>query len=240
MSVGNKSWGRLATEFGVIFVSIVLALVADDWRESRNEREDGLDSLELIVEDLDEEAGGLMRFQEQLADQAVAAAELVRLLEEGGDLGEIARTYSEVVLFYNYESAHPAYRGLAESGGLRLIEDAAIREAIVEYHDGSVLYMDGLRLIMEEDAKTVARIGYRHFARRTTPDQDGDFSLDQGWGFWPQSSPAEILADREFMGALGAAGASARFLAVRIEERFLPRNRETAEAVREYLTSVGR
>jgi len=238
--MNGKSWKRLLGEFAVIFVSILLALVADDWRETRSERQDGLDALVLIVEDLQEEAEGLTRFRGHLTDQAVAAAELIRLLEQRGDPVEIARAYSDVVLFYNYESAHPAYRGLAESGGLRLIEDATVREAIVEYHDGSVLYMDALRIAMEVDAQTLARIGHRHFARRPVPDDDGEFSMDQGWGFGLLSSPSQVVEDREFMGALGAAGASARYLAVRIDERFVVRNRQTAAVVRDYLARVGR
>jgi len=240
VNLKGKPWGRLAAEFGVIFLSIILALIADDWRETRSERQDGLDSLELILEDLHEEESGLDRFQEVLTEQVAAAAELIRILEERGDPGEIARAYSRVVLYFNYESAHPAYRGLAESGGLRLIEDAAVRDAIIDYHDGTIPYLQGLRLTMEEDAQTLARIGYRHFIRRPDPGGDGQSSLDRAWGFRLETSPAELRADREFMGALGAAGATARFLAARIDGRFLERNRETIRVVQDYLTGVGR
>ena len=240
MSSKGRTWGRLAAEFGVIFVSVILALIADDWRETRNEREEGIESLQLILEDLQEEQAGLAFFRDHLMDQVTGAAELLRLLEESGPPDAIARAYSDVVLYFNYESSYPAYRGLAESGGLRLVEDGEVREAIIDYHDGAALYLEGLRLTMEEDAEELGRMGRRHFTRRPSRDEDGEFSPDRPWTFRLESAPEAVLEDREFIGALGTAGASARYLVARIDGRFLERNLQTIDVVEGYLSEVGR
>ena len=238
--VKDKSWRRLLGEFTVIFVSIVLALVADDWRESRSEREEGLDALELILADLESDARGYQHFQERLGEQAQSAADLLQHAEHGSAPGEIVASYGGVVLYYNFEVGAAAYRGLAGSGGLRLIASDTVVAALASYYDGSVAYMEGLRLTMERDADAVALAGQRHFLRLPVRDEEGNFAVERGWGFRLASTPAEIQADRAFLSSVGAAGASANWLALRIGDLMLERNAATTRYVREYLERMGR
>ncbi|MEM9530320.1 MAG: hypothetical protein AAGA23_05335 [Pseudomonadota bacterium] len=235
----ERNWTQALGEFTVIFVSIVLALLADDWRENRSEQEDGLDALELILADLESEASGFGRFRERLGQQAQAAANLLRLIEEGGSAEAIAGGHRGVVLYYNFEVGAAAYRGLAGSGGLRLIGNDAVVAALASYYDGSIAYMDGLRLGMERDADAVAVAGQRHFLRIPTYDDDGLLKLN-GWAFQLESTSTELQTDRAFLAAVGAAGSSASWLALRIDDVYLKRSAETRQVVGHYLEQMGR
>lgn len=236
----QRSAGRWLGEFAVIFLSIVLALLADDWRERRSEREEGLDALELILADLRSEANGFSHFQERLGEQAESAADLMALLENGGSPGEITGAYVGVVLYYNFEVGSAAYPGLASSGGLRLIASDTVRAALTRYYDGAIPYMDGLRLAMERDADRVAAEGRRYFVRVPPRDEDGAFDPGGSWGFRVTAPPEEIRTDHDFLSAVGLAGASADFLASRIGTRFMDRNASARAYVEEYLTRMGR
>lgn len=238
--MSEKRWPRLLGEFGVIFVSILLALLADDWREARSEREDGLDALELILADLESDARGFGYFQERLQQQARAAADFLREVDQGGSEEAVEQHYGGIVLYYNFEVGAAAYRGLAGSGGLRLIESDTIVAALASYYDGSIAYMDGLRTAMERDADGVAAAGHRHFVRTPPRDPDGALVLDGGWAFRLSTSVDALQADRPFLASVGSAGSSANWLALRIDDLYLERNAVTTRYVRDYLQRNGR
>ena len=48
----SRRVGSLLREFLVIFAGVLIALVADDWRTDRDEREQGVQSLRVVEEDL--------------------------------------------------------------------------------------------------------------------------------------------------------------------------------------------
>ncbi len=236
----GKSVTRWLAEFAVIFLSIVLALLADDWRERRSEREEGLDALELILADLRSEASGFAHFQERLREQAESAADLITLIESDGSPQEVTRAFMGVVLYFNFEVGSAAYPGLVSSGGLRLIGNDTVRTALSGYYDGSIPYMDGLRLAMERDAELVASEGRRYFVRMPPRDAEGDFRSGGSWSFRLAVPVGELRTDREFLAAVGLAGASADFLAFRIGDRFMERNAAARGYVEAYLTRMGR
>ncbi len=238
--MNEKSWKRSVGEFAVIFASIVLALLADDWRERRSELQEGLDALELILADLESEARGFENFQERLVEQAESAADLVSMLENDGSPDEITPAFTGVVLYFNFEVGSAAYRGLASSGGLRLIQNDTVRAALTSYYDGAIPYMDGLRLAMERDAELVASRGLRYFVRAPPRDPDGRFDSGGWWTFRLDAPVTQVQADREFVSAVGAAGASADFLAYRIGDRFMAQNERARNAVAGYLERMGR
>lgn len=228
MTVDRGSWiARLATEAVVIFASIVLALVADDWREGRAERAEETRALALIVRDLEDDARGLRTYRDRLADEEEAAARFLTLVGAGAEPDSLTRTIQGALLTYTHRPTYPSYQGLTQSGRLGLIRDSGLRDHIIGYHDARLGYLEDLQRNVETlSDRSVERL-QRHLAR--VPAGGGT------WAFRLTSDPQVLAADPEAMSALGYSAAARRWLRLRIDEVFLPENEALREAVEAYL-----
>lgn len=224
----RKTLTRLGAEFLVIFASVVLALVADDWRQTRNERAAAERALQLVLLDLREDHGGLEIYQRRLQGQDSAAARFLDLLDEDATAEELATTVSDALNVWNYRPSYSAYRGLVQSGQLGLIREDTLRETVIRYHDEALPYLDDLRNNVVESADRAALLAERHFRRVPGPDTTR-------WDLRLVTSSDAVRRDAEFLGALGSAASARRWLAFRIGQIFLVFNAETAATIERYL-----
>lgn len=222
------SIGHLATESLVIFLSIVLALLADDWRESRDLRARERVALELIAHDLEAEARELATYRDRLAREEEAAARFITFAAAGAaPVDSLVSAVQGALITYNYRPSHPSYRGVAQSGQLALIRDPGLRDAIVAYHDDRVAYLEDLQRNVTTLSDRSTALLQRHVTRRR--GEDG------GWFFGLVGSPVAVGGDVEALSALGHAAAARRWLRLRIDEVFVPENEALRAAVAAYL-----
>ena len=125
---------RGAGEFLIIFVGVVLALAADDLRETRSETEEAEESLALVLADLMADSADFASVGEAVDGHVEAAAWLVERWEDPGtdpDSAELAlRAFvSGSALQLNSS----AFEGLRNSNRLRLIRKDSVRAAILRY-----------------------------------------------------------------------------------------------------------
>lgn len=129
-------WIRLLAEFGVIFLGITLSLMADDWRQSRVDREAERQSLEEVLADLRAESVNLEVFRSETDKHDRDAAWLYSRLGDSGVAVDSAlvriRSLHDGVLF---EAPSAAYEGIRSTGQLGLIRNDALRREIVEYYE---------------------------------------------------------------------------------------------------------
>lgn len=137
----KKALAHFGAEFLVIFVSVVLALVADDWRDARTERREAESALRLVVRDLRSDSSGLEVFRRHLQAQDSAAQRFEELLDVGGPGDELDQAAAVALNEWNYRLANNAYEGLRQSGRLDLIPDTALRNAVISYHDEDQPYL---------------------------------------------------------------------------------------------------
>jgi hypothetical protein len=118
-----------------MFAGVLLALVADDWRETRSEREEARESLGVVLSDLRAdslefaELGAVSRHWTERAswlihswdrvDQSVDSVELALFsFSEGGSL-QVSRA---------------GFDGLQSANRIRLLESDSLRDQLLEYY----------------------------------------------------------------------------------------------------------
>jgi hypothetical protein len=223
----RNEFGHFATEFLVIFASIVLALLADDWREARNERNAEQRALQLILRDLRTDSADLLTYRGKLAEQELHAARLFSLLESGPPFDSLATEVGPALSIWNYRPALSAYRGLAQAGRLTVIHDETLRDRVVSYHDDTIAYLDDLRESVNNRSAHVIALFEAHAGRR--PAADGSWS-------WTVAGSADGLRrDVQALSALGNAAATRRLLRARIDDLFMKENTELRRAIEAYL-----
>jgi hypothetical protein len=122
-------------EFTIIFVGVVLALAADDLRETRSEAEEAEESLALVYADLVADSVEFAVVGGSARRHMEAAAWLVERWEDPGtdpDSAEMALSAFQTGRALQLNSS--AYEGLRSSNRLRLIRSDSVRAAILQYY----------------------------------------------------------------------------------------------------------
>ena len=220
---------RLAAEFAVIFVGVLVALGVDAGREARQERVREAAYLGQLASDLSATAEALA---EAIAvDERALESAALAIRGLGSPLLPPPDSLRVWVAAATNSSAsfHPTMgtvRALVEGGELRLVRDARVRQALLDYHGG----VEGaLRIIDAVDPhmwRTVERLGAMlSWAALLEPDQTPRLAND-----W-----TSLADDRAFHGALYdlRLSASNRLFALRSLRTGL-------ESLRDALGSAGR
>lgn len=129
-------WVRLVAEFLVIFVGITLSLLADDWRQSRRDLAAERRALGELLVDLDADSVSLEAVRSTMSVHDSAAMWLYQRIGRSGlavdSLDLRLRQIHDMDLF---RAQRASYVALMSTGGLGLIEDEALRNAIVRYYE---------------------------------------------------------------------------------------------------------
>jgi len=127
---------RLVGEMAVIFLSVVLALAADDWREGRAERAEARQSLEVMLTDLRGDSVRVRRYAALIEPRAVAARALLDAWDRTNQHPDtLDRRFHMALSGPRGSALHRAgFEGLIGSNGLRLVDDPALRASLLEYY----------------------------------------------------------------------------------------------------------
>jgi hypothetical protein len=206
-----SKWRRPAAEFLVIFASITLSLMAEDWRRSRQDLADRDTALELILKDLAqdssliEEALGYGRRHERSAYRITHYWD-----DPDAPADSIQHAFRETMFIGDVQLFDAAYSSLREAGRLALIRDEELRAQIVNYYE-----RDQPSFADWASARWSARLeffeaiyDYVLFPRSETPDRA-----------WPVTGPvrlvvpwSEITRDPQVYNRISGFGASATVL----------------------------
>lgn len=227
MSEGRRrAWVHLGTEFLVVFLSVVLALVANDWRQSQIDHRSERQALTLMLRELHQDSAELSYYRSRLLRQDSAAAWLVTHVDRSDvPADSVRRAAVRATTYFNYRPTFPTYDGLKSSGRLTLIRETRLHDAVVSFFGGTVPYLDDLRQKVKTRSLETARAQLAHFMPRPAPGS-GAFTVSSdtpGWAEWEQTTPlAAIRADHQYLGDVASLGVSAAWLAHRIDQVFLP------------------
>lgn len=132
----NLAFGRLAAEFLVIVVGVLVALAVDQWRESINDRTAEAEYLDRLLIDLRQDSGMVSGDRAQGAAKAV---DLQRVLENLRDPDIVRRQPSLAWPNLSRTFARPnlqttTFDELTTTGGLILIQNNDLRSRIGEHY----------------------------------------------------------------------------------------------------------
>ena len=182
MGSAGTPWRRLAAEFAVIVVGVLVALAVDAAREARDERTQEAVYLEQLRADLAATADSLAKAisveqrARQSADRAISALNSIRLPASDSLASWTAAATNSSAAFYPTMGTVTA---LVESGELRLIRDVDLRQGILEYHSR---VQGALRIIDAVDPhmwRTMERLGQvLSWAALIEPGETQRFPID--------------------------------------------------------------
>jgi len=126
---------RVGGELVIVFVGVLLALAADDFREARGERAEAQESLTLLLTDLAADsvdfASGANDAQRIASGAAWLAENWARTTVPSDSLGALLYTFSTRTTL---ELNNSVYSGLQNANRLRLVEPASLRQALLGYY----------------------------------------------------------------------------------------------------------
>lgn len=189
-------WRRLAAEFVVIVIGVLVALAVDAARDTRDEQARETAYLQQLRTDL-------VATRESLAEaisvdeRASASADrVIQALSSPGLAPADSLTAWTTAATNSSASFYPTMgtvTALVESGELRVIRDDAIRQEVLHYHSS---VESALRIVDAVDPhtwRTIERLGViLSWSALLQPDQPQRFPID-----W-----ASLAADRTFHAAL--------------------------------------
>jgi hypothetical protein len=141
MEAKRIPWARITAEFVAILCGVTLALLADDWREYRNDRQFERAALVEILRDLEADSAALaaQRRRMRLQNDAALWAQGHFGMEVPGD--SALNTVRSLWYFTRYQAVRSGYVGLRDSGQMSLIVDLALRQGVVHYYEVNQPYM---------------------------------------------------------------------------------------------------
>lgn len=228
---------RYGSELLVVFVGVWLSLLAEDWRQARNDAETEMASMARMAEDLEADLRDL-RFNLDRAQAGVSGGRMLanptRRSDVPGD--SLAHALSATQLCSMFIENAAEYVALRNSGQLGIVTDAELRRRIVAaYENRSFLHM-----LHEDDCdrtETVLRL-MTPYVRLAEPPEAAQALQMSSDGFPDTSRPrvAALLDERalfsrpEFVNALTTLVARRRFLANQIMATI-----DESEAIRQEL-----
>lgn len=223
-------WQRLTAEFLVIFAGVVLGLLADDWRQDREDRDRERIALAEILADLEQDSVTLAAMGRRAEAWNEAGLWVTR--NQGASINPdsaVARI-RPVFRFTVFRPQRAAFVGLRDSAELDLIRSRELRRLIVEYYESTQPYIEALATgaMTPFAAAQQASIPYVRFGVG-----DHSESLVQGLRVSLRGSWASLSSDPQFTGPLIQLGLTGSNLARRIPSA-LQTNGELRSAIRGY------
>lgn len=136
----TQNWMLLILELLIVIGGVFIGIQAANWNSDRHERGLEREYLSRILDDLNQDARSLelnIGYWEQVAafgDTALAYAESGRA--SGG--WPVLIAFYQASQYNPYAARSTAFSELQSSGNLRLITDAALRDALARYYDVSL------------------------------------------------------------------------------------------------------
>jgi len=129
---------RLAGEFGVIVVGVLVALAIDAWWSERQERVDERQAVQLLRAEFQSNAARLDTVASQDREALEAGYALLALMDEAGQGREVylpPRLLYDLVEVWTYDPINGGLNSLIASGRLGILEDDALRVALAGWPD---------------------------------------------------------------------------------------------------------
>lgn len=210
----GRSLGGLVSELIVVFVGVLLAFAAENWREERSFRADARESLRLMLGDLASDSAEFEDLAESLERKTGELAWLVQMR----DRAEVpADSVAQVLWTFNNQvritPSRTAWEGIENANRIAWIEPDSLRFALRRYYQGThgeyaywqgILDESGAILILEELFEHVEMLPGRE-PGRLWPARENRLPLASSW--------SDFKGDRMLQNQLISYGRIVDFLA---------------------------
>jgi len=227
----SSHWKRVVAEFLAIFAGVVLGLLADDWRGTRQDKERESFALEEILADLQGDSAELASVERRARLWDTAGLWVAKHRGVSLSPDSAVKAVRPLAFYTVYRPQRAAYVGLRDAAELDLIRDQVLRRQIVDYFETQQPYIESLYGDTSELYWEVTVSSRRSFSVTVPPDAESlrdrvSWELLRPW--------AEASNDQQFAGAaitLGVAGATVALRTPSVREA----NAALSAAIAQYL-----
>ncbi len=206
-------WPRIIAEFLAILAGVTLALLADDWRDYRNDRADERLALEEIADDLATDSVELAAQLGKTLSTDQAVLWLLRHLGEDLPNDSVMAHYSPLHFYASYEQVRSGFAGLRDAGRLSIIQDATLRRDLVQYYEVTQPYMTQFYEMYMHTYTNLRDASAPHL--RMVPDSVGD-TFRSSFSFRFERPWREVSSDKSLVYRIEMMGHLASVFALRI------------------------
>lgn len=203
-------WLRFATEFGVIFLGVTLGLLADDWRLSREDRQDEARALSEFLADLEADSSSLSGLQMNLDIHDTSGMWVHQHLDDfESDPDSAALMLLAIFEWEAYQAPQATYAGLRSSARLALIRDPNLRRGLTHYYEERqphlIQYYEAYNALWVDFRRAISRdvrFSYSPQAKSFSEFQGAELLLTTPWADFPTDPMVRYYIDE--MGVLAA------------------------------------
>jgi hypothetical protein len=232
--VGRLNFGRLFSEFVVVFAGVALALLAEDWRDSRKTDAAAAEALRLILADLQSDSIQLAAVLEPLPAHDQAAEWLTRHWSDSGTPSDsIEPRLQSFIPAWQYQPQRTAFISLRDGAGIGIISSNELRQSLVRYFEQTQVEVEqwlafhwAEREVLWEFLWPHVRMPPGQTAGSMLPSTDDPPRLLTRW--------PGLIAYPEGYNQFGQVGVSANLAVVALREA-LQENSRLREAIRQQL-----
>jgi hypothetical protein len=235
MNTSHVSWRRITAEFLAIFAGVTLSLLAEDWRQGRENRERESEFLIEISQDLTRDSTELQSLLTQM--ESWDAASLWANRNDGQTSmprDSVFRYLRRFGIISFYQPVRSGYLSIRDAGLLHLLSDDDVRRGIVDYYEISQPYIEQFFGMVFDGWDRWYRISAPHIDWVAPEDSESMWVTVRNGVV--TSTWAEILADDSMRAHMDWAGLIGGNTASRIRQA-LDRNSALRKAISEYLDS---
>lgn len=217
-------------EILLVMVGILLALQVNDWRDQLLTKKEEINTLQLIITDLETDSSDLENFSFKLQQFTNSAVKFIYSIESSAPLDSVAIYARRATFNYNYRPRDLTFQGLKQSGRLDLISDLTVRNRLIGYFDEIISYLDDLRQNQKELNEDVQKALLPYFGFYPTSDSTSIYRSN--------ADISQLNNNVELTNTMGAMIESRQHINNRIKEFFLPENILITELLKDYLASI--
>ena len=227
-------WARILAEFVAIFAGITLSLLADDWRQGREDRAEERSLLLGLMADLradSAEQAAVFRF----AQRHTRGAVWLRLrLEHGPQIPEDSLQFrlGDVTFSTSYDAVSATYVALKDGGRMSVVENDELRDRIISYYERTQSGGVTLHQTIQDEILTWRATFFDYFEVPVT-DTTTSFTLSRFRPVRPWADFARNPDVRRQIVMIGISGGQES----RIFERLLAANTELVAEIDTYLAA---
>ena len=217
-------------EIVLVMLGILLALQVNNWRDQHAVRKAEQKTISLLIRDLKGDYKDLQYFKTIMKKNERNTFRLMRELENGTQPDSLVKYARSSISIWNYRPSYPTYKGLIENNKLDIISNDSIRDAIIQYFDGVVTYLDDLR--------DFYKTNYNQASESLVPYVGHELSDNDKWTYTSITAYEELKNNYEVKHRIARFGRSNSNLATRIDSLFAIENKSLEDKLENYLNQI--
>ncbi|MHA7873520.1 MAG: hypothetical protein ACX939_14320 [Hyphococcus sp.] len=135
--VKTQNWTAVALDFVIVVVGVFIGIQVSNWNDARVESARAVELKARLLDDFELLAEGIRQGEARVSYSAQTADEVYALLVSGGapqDAASFGQQLNVAGSSYPAVGVAPTFSEMLSTGDVRLIENKALRNALVKYH----------------------------------------------------------------------------------------------------------